>query len=340
MVIPEKPIVIIDVGSREGVHERWAECKHPIKVIGFEPDVEECGALNDAANYKTGPIESYFYPYALSGQREKRTLYLYKDRRLSSFYLPNMKILEQYPLDRLLSSNAFSIDKQIEMNCIPLDAFCSDNQIEDADFIKLDTQGSELEILQGGGGILEKIFGVEVEVEFVPIYEKQPLFAEVDQFLRGKGFELFDLRRHWWKRDVPREISSRGQMIFADALYFRNILTRNHGDTYLSNLTDYPDKIQRMIVTYSLCGYSDYAFQLIEYFRTSCLVSDELCNVWLSKYISTVGKKTEKYDGKLFGLKRIFANIFGHREETPPVALSRDITKNRYFDDDDSRDSR
>ena len=96
MVIPEEPIAIIDVGARNGVHERWVNCTYPVRVIGFEPDTEECGVLNGIAHNETGLVTSRFYPYALSARREKRTLYLYKDRRLSSFYLPNMKILESF----------------------------------------------------------------------------------------------------------------------------------------------------------------------------------------------------------------------------------------------------
>jgi Methyltransferase FkbM domain len=61
------------------------------------------------------------------------------------------------------------------------------------DFIKLDTQGSELEILQGGVRALAGVRCVEVEVEFNPIYRGQPLFYEVDAFMRGQGFVLWKL---------------------------------------------------------------------------------------------------------------------------------------------------
>jgi hypothetical protein len=95
-----------------------------------------------------------------------------------------------------------------------------------------------------------------------------------------------------------------------------------------------------MITTCSLYGYSDYAVKLMDYCRTSGLVSDKLCNEWFSKYIRIIGKKIDKQGGKLCDLKRILARILNHREETPQVALSRDIIANRFYDDDDSRDSR
>jgi len=53
---------------------------------------------------------------------------------------------------------------------------------------------------------LNNVVGIEVEVEFSELYEKQPLFNDVDNFIRDKGFELFDLRRGYWIRKVAAGI--------------------------------------------------------------------------------------------------------------------------------------
>ena len=66
------------------------------------------------------------------------------------------------------------------------------------DFVKLDTQGTELYILEGMQHTLKRaIFGVEVEVEFIEMYKNQPLFNEVDIFMRKLGFHLFDLKKYF-----------------------------------------------------------------------------------------------------------------------------------------------
>lgn len=80
------------------------------------------------------------------------------------------------------------------------------------DVFKLDTQGSELDVLRGASKVLETVSWVIVEVEFVPLYEFQPLFADVDMFLRSKGFEFWNLM----------DVNYRGgQMIWADAYYVK-----------------------------------------------------------------------------------------------------------------------
>lgn len=62
------------------------------------------------------------------------------------------------------------------------------------DYMKLDTQGSELMILQGSEQLLasQRILLLKVEVSTIPVYKDQALFSDIDQFLRARGFVLVD----------------------------------------------------------------------------------------------------------------------------------------------------
>ena len=93
----------------------------------------------------------------------------------------------------------------------------------DVDFVKLGTQGSELNILQGAATILKQsVFGHEIEVCFNELYQGTPLFSDIDLFVRQFGFDLIDLRTVSWKRTVGANVgNSKGQLVFADALYFK-----------------------------------------------------------------------------------------------------------------------
>ena len=53
--------------------------------------------------------------------------------------------------------------------------------------------------------------GLKIEVEFSPIYEGQPLFGAVDEYLRGFGFMLFDLSRNRYRRSaMPHDLLPAG----------------------------------------------------------------------------------------------------------------------------------
>jgi hypothetical protein len=103
---------------------------------------------------------------------------------------------------------------------------------------------------------------VEVEVEFTPIYTGQPLFAEVDSFLRGLGYLLFDLRPCYWKRAAGRAIGGpHGQIIWADALYLKS-LPALHAAVAQLNPALRKSKWLRAISISLLYGYYDYALEI------------------------------------------------------------------------------
>ncbi len=82
---------------------------------------------------------------------------------------------------------------------------------ETIDVLKLDIQGHELEALRGAGRLLADIQVVLTEVEFTPLYDGQPLFADIDAFMRSQGFRLFNLYDLWCHPD--------GQITAGDAIY-------------------------------------------------------------------------------------------------------------------------
>jgi FkbM family methyltransferase len=59
-------------------------------------------------------------------------------------------------------------------------------------FLKLDTQGYELEILKGAEKTLPHVQAILLEASLLPINSGCPLIAEVIRFLDEKGFQLFD----------------------------------------------------------------------------------------------------------------------------------------------------
>ncbi len=155
---------------------------------------------------------------------------------------------------------------RIQLNTDTLDNQVQENHIVDVDFIKLDTEGSELFILQSATNTLNNlVFGLEIEVGFVQMYEKQPLFSEVDSFTRKCGFQLFDLKPYFWKRATGKDYSNRkGQIIFADALYLREVETYENLVSKIEDETVRKSKLLRALSICILYGYVDYALEVYD----------------------------------------------------------------------------
>ncbi len=117
------------------------------------------------------------------------------------------------------------------------------------DFIKLDIQGSELDVLKNGPRTLEGCLAIQLEVSFVCLYEGQPSFGELDVHLRGCGFIphcFVDVKR-WSIKPTIRNNNFRvpfNQLLEADIVYIKNPMA-------LGSWTD--DQLKKMAIISHFC---------------------------------------------------------------------------------------
>jgi FkbM family methyltransferase len=255
-VYARHPLVLVDVGARGGLRREWRPARRHLRFLGFEPEYQEFRRLTDAVAASGAP-DKYFNT-ALHNRRGPIKLYVARDGGLSSIFEPNRAFLDAFP-----DAARFDTVDVRELEADTLDSVLEQDGLGDVDFVKADTQGSELHVLEGGARLLAStVSGVEVEVEFSPIYKNQPLFADVDRFLRSLGFLLFDLRPCRWKREGGRSIGGPyGQIIWADALYLKGIPELIRSVSALDAPLQ-PGKVLRAISVALLYGYFDYALEI------------------------------------------------------------------------------
>jgi IS5 family transposase len=99
--------------------------------------------------------------------------------------------------------------------------------LDDVDCIKIDVQGSELAVFQNASRVLRGTLLIQTEVEFVELYQGQPLFADVDTFLRAGGFQFHTMNSVSGRAFKPLVAngdvnSAFRQSLWADALYVRD----------------------------------------------------------------------------------------------------------------------
>ena len=80
--------------------------------------------------------------------------------------------------------------KTVLVNESTLDEITSQNNLN-PDFIKVDTQGTELDILKNADNAIKECLMIESEAEIIPMYSGQSLFHDVSSFLYEKDFQLF-----------------------------------------------------------------------------------------------------------------------------------------------------
>ena len=176
--------MLVDVGARWGAHQQWKALIRRAKVLCFEPDQEEATRLTA----QDEPNVTYL-PIALGAtDGSVATLHVTSQPACSSLYAPVEALYRDYPALAEIRPT-----RTIELPLRSLDAVLHEYAIENVDAIKLDTQGSELDILRGATTALRTCSMIDIEVEFNAIYEGQPLFCDVDRFMRDNGFVLWRL---------------------------------------------------------------------------------------------------------------------------------------------------
>lgn len=200
-------ISYVDVGASKDILERWKKYKKFLLIFAFEPIYEEYINLKSKLkNYKNIKL----YNCALAEKNGLKKFYEVNGIYQSSFLKPNYSFVNQYP-----NSDRFKIKKTTNIKCKKFDSFN-----ENFDFIKIDTQGFNYNVLIGGNKKIEKTLAIEVEVEFVKIYHNQKLFEDVKKYLESKNFIFIDcigLRR--WS-NLKNNLF--GRMIFGNALFIKS----------------------------------------------------------------------------------------------------------------------
>lgn len=249
----ERPFVTVDVGALGGFNPRWQAFAPHLQMIGFDPQEPRQDVPGRT-----------ILPYAVGARREVRTMNLTRAPALSSF----LPVTEMWKRRSCVFNELAEIVRQVEVETVGLDDICAETGQGAVDFIKIDTEGTELDVLKGAEGLLKSsVLGIETEFFFHETHQGRCTFADVDSYLRGQGFVLFDIKPwRYSKTALPCIEQSRyglspfGQSIGGDALYLRDVAADNPADAWVT-----PVEIAKLICLMELWDLPDCAVELLDW---------------------------------------------------------------------------
>jgi FkbM family methyltransferase len=185
------------------------------RVVGFEPNVDALAKL-----LAPGGENEKYLPYAL-GDGTVRPFYICAASGMSSLLEPDAEALDLFhgmpewgAVTRVDQVQTRRLDEVQEVGAV--------------DFVKIDVQGAELEVLRHGMAKLAEAVVVAIEVTFMPLYKAQPMFGDVDVFLRERGFLFHRFAKLYSRTIRPMLLNNDiyaglSQAVQADAVYCRDL---------------------------------------------------------------------------------------------------------------------
>ena len=281
------PLGLIDVGSLGGVHPLAEPAAALIQALCFEPDEEAFGAL-ERQYASPGPYAAVKLSRdALAGSSGERELYVAKVPTNTSLLEPNPRFISRYRAEK------FTVDRVIKVATRALDEVA---QAPFGELLKLDTQGSEHEILEGARRLLnERCVAIFCEVEFFQVYRGQKTLSDIDVLLRGHGFSLYGLYPHYRSTKAldPSRAHTEERLMWADAVFFKDPFDDLNAGKTLS-----PRAIDGLIVAAWLTGFYDFAIELTQKCVGEAEGREALVQVAREAAQSAAGVLMKDYRGK------------------------------------------
>jgi FkbM family methyltransferase len=186
---------------------RGGDRRFPV-LDSFEPDVVNVLFDGDADAAQTMsdsttrlPSKQVLLSYCLGSKPGPATLYLYKLSAASSMltidpsFFRSFEALGAITFD--MGANEFSVDRELAVEVSTLDSCVTEKNVPPPDFLSINTQGTELDILRGAGRVLERhATAIQCEVTFFGLYEGQNSLDDLCRHLHANGYWLCGLVPH------------------------------------------------------------------------------------------------------------------------------------------------
>jgi len=214
---PERLTAVVDVGANPVDGDppyKSLLAARLCSVVGFEPQPAALAALNS----RKSEVETYL-PYVV-GDGAPATLRICSAPGMTSLLCPD-------PNMAMYFRGFEGWGRVVEERSVETRRLDDLAEITHLDFLKADVQGAELTVIRNGSRQLANAVAIQAEISFMPLYEGQPLFGEIDLELRQLGFvpHCFAGIKNWMispMYDERNPFAAINQLLEADIVYVRD----------------------------------------------------------------------------------------------------------------------
>ncbi|NNE32932.1 MAG: FkbM family methyltransferase [Winogradskyella sp.] len=215
-------ITIFDIGACEGEESlRYCKLFPNAQILTFEPlpknqdlirgNIKKYNANNiELISCAVSNLNGFSQFYVSSGHPDNESNLLDWDfgNKSSSLLLPNSNNNPKW----------LEFKEKISVETITLKKVIEEREISQIDFIHMDVQGAELDVLKGADKYLKQVKAIWLEVSNIELYKGQPLILDVENYMTSKGFTLI-------KTELEGQV---GDQFYLNNNYYRMIsLFRN-----------------------------------------------------------------------------------------------------------------
>lgn len=280
--LSDRGFVLIDVGAAYGVSAAWRCFGNKLRGFGFEVDAEEVARLNSIEpapgfRYVAGHVGiPADHPFAakrhVAPSLRRNPWSRMAVRRWLDLEHAHKEGLTMQPKRPPASGDETYTAPSRPSHVIDLSAFLRAEGVTAVDFLKVDVDGADLDILQSMGGSYNDfgVLGIGVEVNFFGSdADTDNTFHNIDRFLKSEEFELIDLSvRHYPMQELPGKVvcgfDVHGRPFQGDAFYARDICAPSAA-SFTKRLD--AERLAKAAAIFAVCGLPDCAAEILLTFR-------------------------------------------------------------------------
>ena len=178
--------VLVDVGASGATPAVWDPIARQSIYVGFDPDSRDLREIRDGRFHRATIVNEAVTVEPGDGTAK---FFLTHSPYCSSTLPPDANGLSGY-----IFSDLFAVEREVEVRATTLNAVFKRLKLPGIDWLKLDTQGTDLRLYQSLADELRaRVLAVDVEPGLIDAYEGEDLFVQAHTALVREGFWLSNL---------------------------------------------------------------------------------------------------------------------------------------------------